>query len=88
VEDAEYEMATQQLKKGDVLVAYTDGVIEVNNPQNQEYGRDSLINLVKANTSLSAEELTEKIYREIENFSKGKKYNDDFTLIVLKAKSD
>jgi sigma-B regulation protein RsbU (phosphoserine phosphatase) len=88
VEDAEYEMATQQLKKGDILVAYTDGVIEVNNPRDQEYGRDSLINLVKANTSLSAEKLTKKICRETEKFSKGKKYNDDFTLIVLKAKSD
>ena len=78
---------THKLKEGDIVVAYTDGVIEVNNAQNEEFGRDSLIDLVRANKSLSAEKLSELICRETEDFSQGMKYNDDFTLIVLKVKS-
>jgi sigma-B regulation protein RsbU (phosphoserine phosphatase) len=87
VDDAQYEMGTHKLKEGDIVVAYTDGVIEVNNAQNEEFGRDSLIDLVRANKSLSAEKLSELICRETEDFSQGMKYNDDFTLIVLKVKS-
>jgi sigma-B regulation protein RsbU (phosphoserine phosphatase) len=86
VEDAEYETATHKLKSGDIIVAYTDGVIEVNNAGSEEFGRDSLIDLVRSNRQLSADKLSELICRETEAFSQGMKYNDDFTLIVLKVK--
>lgn len=86
VEDAQYEMGNEQLKKGDVLVAFTDGVVEVNNRDNQEFGRGALIELVRSNRTLPSRKLAEKIHQKTEQYSQGKMFNDDFTLIVLKVK--
>ncbi len=86
VEDAEYEMGTEQLEKGDILVAFTDGVVEVTNQDDQEFGREALIELIRSNRDLSSQKLTEIIYQETERFSQGKMFNDDFTLVVLKVK--
>jgi sigma-B regulation protein RsbU (phosphoserine phosphatase) len=86
IEDAKYEMGTRQLKKGDILVAYTDGVVEVNNRKDQEYGCQSLIRLIKDNRALQAKKLADKICVDIDGFRQGVKYSDDFTLFVLKVK--
>ena len=86
VEETVYQQGKVALKKGDIIVTYTDGVLEVNNPMGEEFGRDRLVRLVKANRGLTAEDLTQKIHEEIFNFSKGKRFHDDFTLLIVKAK--
>jgi sigma-B regulation protein RsbU (phosphoserine phosphatase) len=86
VEEAEYETGMITLKKGDVLVAFTDGVPEVENPEGEELGVDSMIAFIKKKQDLTAREIIETFYKKISSFSKGKRFRDDFTLIVVKAK--
>lgn len=86
VGNAEYEKETLQLKKGDVIVTFTDGVPEVENPDEREFGQEAIIDFIKKNKKLSAYKISEKLFKTINNFSHNKKFRDDFTLIIIKVK--
>jgi len=84
MEDAPFEKDTVVLKVGDALVLYTDGITDAINQEEEFFGEERLFQLVKEHSSLSAQELLDKIYGEITDFSKGAPQFDDITLIVLK----
>jgi len=84
IEDVSFDKDTVTLNKGDVLVLYTDGVTDASNQQEEFFGEERFFQLVKENFSLSAQELIDKIYRGITDFSAGAPQFDDITMIVLK----
>jgi phosphoserine phosphatase RsbU/P len=86
VEEAEYDKETLNLESGDIIISFTDGVPEVENKAGEEFGEDAMIDFVKKNRHLSAKELTEGLHKATKEFSQGKKFRDDFTLIILKVK--
>jgi sigma-B regulation protein RsbU (phosphoserine phosphatase) len=79
-----YSTESVKLSKGDLLVFYTDGVIEAVSRKGEEFGKERLVELVEANFSLSARALSEKIFTELKIFSKGALQHDDTTLLVAK----
>jgi sigma-B regulation protein RsbU (phosphoserine phosphatase) len=83
--DTEYEKETILLEKGDIIAAFTDGVTEVENPEGEEFGEGAMIDFIRENDALPAQELTDKLFKEITDFSRNKKFRDDFTLIILKV---
>lgn len=86
VDTAEYDKETVNLAPGDIVVAFTDGVSEVENRDGEEFGEEGIVNFIKKNRHLTAEQMTASLFREIVEFSDGKKFRDDFTLILLKVK--
>lgn len=86
LEGAVYEKETVQLQAGDILVAFTDGVTEVENKAGEEFGLEAVIEFVKKHRELSAQAITAALFMEITEFSQHKKFRDDFTLILLKVK--
>lgn len=86
ISEANYEKETVQVHSGDVLVVFTDGVLEVESPEGEELGKDELVRMVQDLRHLPAQEMTDKIFQEILKFSQGKKFRDDFTLVVIKVK--
>jgi sigma-B regulation protein RsbU (phosphoserine phosphatase) len=84
-DEAEYEEWSTTLDPGDVLVFYSDGVVESANPEDEFFGADRLQALICANASLSATELLGRITAEVAAFSRGRAPGDDRTLVVLKA---
>ena len=85
VEDADYVETAIGLKSGDAMVFYTDGVTEANDARGEMFGDQRMLNVVRANLSLPAGELMEKIKSEVLAFSTGVQQSDDITLIVLKV---
>ncbi len=86
METAEYEKETVTLQSGDIIAAFTDGVPEVENPEGDEFGLDYLVKFIQERRDLSAMEITSAVFAATKEFSRGKKFRDDFTLIILKAK--
>jgi sigma-B regulation protein RsbU (phosphoserine phosphatase) len=86
VKEAQYEKETLQLEPGDLIAAYTDGVPEVENKSGDEFGIDLMIEFLQNNRHLTAAELTTALFKATKDFSQGKKFRDDFTLIILKVK--
>ena len=70
---------------GDVLVLYTDGVVEAENPAGEMFGRERLRELVRANEALDAKSLCETVYREVLHFGNQSELADDTTVVVLKV---
>jgi hypothetical protein len=85
LENADLEERTVALKKGDLVVLYTDGVIEAINDQEEEFGMDRLAELVSARRSLPASALVGEINRAVSEFTGPQPQFDDWTLLVLKC---
>lgn len=86
VDTAEYDKETVALKSGDIIAAFTDGVPEVANRAGEEFDEEGIVEFIKKNSHLTAEQMTASLFREILDFSEGIKFRDDFTLVLLKVK--
>lgn len=76
-----YHQQEEQLRSGDRLVLFTDGITECANAQGLEFGEDKLLGLVSQNVNLSADELKDLILQSANSHSSGL-LTDDATLIV------
>jgi hypothetical protein len=81
------ELASADLASGDVLVFYTDGVTEAENPLGEEFGMERLSATVLRGSSLSAEDLMTNMYSAAADFC-GDYFNDDVTILVVKCNFD
>jgi sigma-B regulation protein RsbU (phosphoserine phosphatase) len=81
------ELASEDLMPGDVLVFYTDGVIEAQNQAGEEFGMKRLSAAVLRSSSLSADDLMTNIYNASADFC-GDDFNDDVTIVVVKCNFD
>ena len=81
-----YEEATVELCSGDVLLAFTDGVPEAHNPENEEFGDDRLQQLLRQTAHLPADEISARISTEMKNWIGDAEQYDDLTFIVMKVR--
>jgi phosphoserine phosphatase RsbU/P len=79
-----YVNENMTLSAGDILVMYTDGVIELENQTGEAFGFDRLKNLVSHYKELAAKDLIRKVVSETGAFSAFKTPLDDFTLVIIK----
>jgi phosphoserine phosphatase RsbU/P len=80
--DGVYEQGEVALREGDRLVFYTDGITDVTNASDEEFGEPRLVDLIVANRACSAPALQARLADAVANFSNDR-LQDDATLIVL-----
>lgn len=85
IPNAEYDMETVALETGDILVLYTDGVVEAENEAGEQYSLERLAALVSSHTGASASEIIARIHDSVMSFSGARAQQDDMTLVVMKA---
>ena len=73
------------LRSGDVIVLYTDGITEAMNPESDLFGDSRLSRIVEEHGHLDSSELRERILREIEAFVGAADQHDDMTMILIKV---
>ncbi|PWN06259.1 SpoIIE family protein phosphatase [Rhodohalobacter mucosus] len=73
-----------KLEKGDVLIMFTDGVVEAVNNNDSFYGEARLQKLIRANCHLSPEKLLKVIVDDLERFSDGASQHDDMTMLIIR----
>jgi serine phosphatase RsbU (regulator of sigma subunit) len=81
--DAEFTVETVQLKPGDRLLIYSDGVTDSQNVDGQFFGRRRLRELIEAQPDLTAPALHDHLNEALEVFTEGSGQGDDVTLLVL-----
>ena len=81
-EPVKYIEETFQLKTGDKVIAYTDGLIEWRNNMKEAYGVHRLLGVINDNRALDGNTLMQKIYADAEYFAGGQNNDDDLTLLV------
>ncbi|MBM7845403.1 PP2C family protein-serine/threonine phosphatase [Herpetosiphon giganteus] len=74
---------TISLQTGDLLVFYTDGVVEAQNAKGEMWGFENLLNLVKTLPSNHPQEFVQAILAAIRSYSHNIQPHDDITLVVV-----
>ena len=72
------------LDPGELLLGYSDGVTEAQNPAGDFFGEDRLRTALEGCTDLPAEDVLERIISEIRQFVEGAPPYDDMTLVAAR----
>jgi phosphoserine phosphatase RsbU/P len=81
---AEFVLEHIQLDAGDILTLYTDGITEVINSQEEEFGEQRLEDLIRQHAARPAQEIASLVLEAITDFSGDESLFDDATLVLTK----
>jgi sigma-B regulation protein RsbU (phosphoserine phosphatase) len=79
-----FRTGTVGLEPGDSLVLYTDGVVEPSDARDREFGEERLEAAIRATSGRPASETLRSVIDATRAFSGRDRYDDDFTLVVVK----
>lgn len=82
---AKFKTAETTLASGDLLVLYTDGVLEAEDAHEEPFGGERLIAVVKANRVQTAAVVEQELRRAVRKHRSDDQALDDATMIVIKA---
>jgi sigma-B regulation protein RsbU (phosphoserine phosphatase) len=79
-----YEEKEIELRAGDMLVGYTDGVVEPENPYGEQFGEDRLKDLLVKYIEQPAEEIIARVMEAVEQWTASSELQDDMTMLVVR----
>lgn len=79
-----YLTQTVQLRRGDMLFAYTDGVTEAFNVQQQAFGEARLEDLLRQHVGLTPQALVQEVFDQLFAFAKAAPQSDDITVAAMR----
>ncbi|MBN1782815.1 SpoIIE family protein phosphatase [bacterium] len=74
---------TIHLKQFHTILFYTDGIVESQNPEGEEFGENRLVELLKKTDQASSEAVNNTVIEAVKNFVNGQAQFDDMTLITV-----
>ncbi len=83
--DSTYEAKTERLQPGDVLVWYTDGVVECENAQGEEFGEKRFRGAIRRARDKTVAEMREIVVAEAKAFYGDVPHKDDITVVFGKV---
>jgi len=81
----EFEQKTSALEAGDILLLYTDGIIEAEDSNENFFGVERLSKLLQECEELTPEEIIDRIMNQVRIFTGLRHFRDDITLVVMKV---
>ncbi|MEI6613637.1 MAG: GAF domain-containing SpoIIE family protein phosphatase [Chrysiogenales bacterium] len=82
--DVVYPVSRFAMQPGDIMILYTDGVIEAENEKEEEYSLARLGAAAVSRRNLSAAALQAALIEDLTNFCRRQDFSDDITLMVVK----
>jgi sigma-B regulation protein RsbU (phosphoserine phosphatase) len=77
-----FDERTIPLLPGDRIVLFTDGVTELKDPTEEEFGEDRLEDVLRRNRARDAEAIRDSVLQAISAYNSGE-YQDDITVVVI-----
>ena len=84
-DDIHFQTHELTVSEGDLILAFTDGMFEVENPQNQSFTETRLRESVRQRAALPLEQLIKDLSREIVRFADGRAFADDICLVGMEV---
>jgi serine phosphatase RsbU (regulator of sigma subunit) len=78
------DTATVKLAPDDVLVFYTDGVVETWDSHDNDYGLPRLEQVVRQSAGLDASAVIDRVVASTQAFTGRTSYDDDFTVMIVR----
>jgi sigma-B regulation protein RsbU (phosphoserine phosphatase) len=82
-DSASYESRTFRLDRGDILVVYSDGLTDAQNQQEEMFGKNRLLELIRQEAPSGSHALEQTFLKAIEEFTQGTPQTDDITFVVV-----
>ncbi len=80
-----FEGKTVELHPGDLLLLYTDGVIEAQNPSGDFFGDERLCALVQELHALPPDQLIEQMLQRLRRFTDRRSFDDDVSVVAMRV---
>ena len=72
------------LTPGKMVILGTDGIWESFNAEGKMYGKERLKRIIRENASRSAKDIVDAVFADIDDFTSGRRVEDDITLVIIK----
>jgi len=76
------------LAPSDMLVWYTDGVTEASDREDNEFGSERILEVVRKHSKRTAREICDRLYQAVAGFTQRNSLDDDLTIMVVKMEDD
>jgi serine phosphatase RsbU (regulator of sigma subunit) len=80
---ASYQTRKFHLGAGDILVVYSDGLTEAENPQGEMFGEERLLEVIRREAPSGSQAVEQGFLKAIEDFTLGVPQTDDITFVVV-----
>lgn len=84
VPHAKYQIQSINFFPGDILLMFSDGIVDSTNSKGEPFPEVRLINLLKNNRNKTPKEIALRILDDVLRYNKNGTYSDDKTLVVIK----
>lgn len=82
--DEQIQEVTLSLVNDEILILYTDGIVEALNEHHKFYGTDRFNKMVSDNAKKSAKQILDLLAHDVRSFVGEAKQHDDMTIMVMK----
>jgi sigma-B regulation protein RsbU (phosphoserine phosphatase) len=82
--DSKFEANTQAFEPGDVMILYTDGLTEAENPNREQFGDKRVRQTVQKHQNYNVQEICEALFNEMVRHVGKVEMDDDITLVVAR----
>jgi len=79
-----YDESRVEMKSGDLLVFFTDGVTEPENEYGEMYGEDRLVDLIAKNSHRTEEQIIELVLESVREWTASEELQDDMTILLAR----
>lgn len=87
LKDPQYRQGSVPIASGDLLVVYSDGVVEAQDPSGSDFGLERLKSAILENADRSCAQIRDEILRRLETFIGRSEAQDDLTLAVARVRA-
>jgi sigma-B regulation protein RsbU (phosphoserine phosphatase) len=84
--DSEFPSDELYLNSGDLIVIYTDGIVESVNDRKELFGTEKFCNIVYKNRDLNAENIRDKVLKGLNDYTLGNPQSDDITMVIMRRR--
>ncbi len=81
-----YETASLELKPGDALIFFTDGVVEAFNESGEEFGNERWLSAIRNLPDWDAQQTLQYLMKGVDEFVGATRQSDDITCLVFRSK--
>ena len=86
--EAHYRQGQAAVCAGDLLVLYSDGVVEATNASGEQFGEDRLLAVIRESSVRSSAEIRDEILKRVRSFLDKQQAQDDLTLVVARIRDE
>jgi serine phosphatase RsbU (regulator of sigma subunit) len=85
MEESSYQTGTRTLAQHDLVMMFTDGIFEVDGPDERLFGEKRLLGAVRKRIQLPADQLFDELLQEVREYSRTNQFDDDVCLLGMEV---